>query len=136
MLTAMEVHQLPPALLRSGRIELWLEMKLPDEAARAAILRQHLADWPAEQETIDVAALAEQTPGFTGADLKRLAEDGKNLFGYDLALGKTPGEALDYFLAAVENIRQNKARYEEAESVARNGSRRERNRDGISVASS
>ena len=34
MMTAMEVGHLPPALLRSGRIELWLEMRLPDEAAR------------------------------------------------------------------------------------------------------
>jgi ATP-dependent 26S proteasome regulatory subunit len=38
MLTAMEVGHLPPALLRSGRIELWLEMRLPDAAARQAIL--------------------------------------------------------------------------------------------------
>src|SRR5205814_4732649 len=43
MLTAMDVGNLPPALLRSGRIELWLEMQLPNEAARAAILGLHLA---------------------------------------------------------------------------------------------
>jgi transitional endoplasmic reticulum ATPase len=30
MLTAMDVSNLPPALIRSGRIELWLEMHLPD----------------------------------------------------------------------------------------------------------
>jgi shikimate kinase len=47
MLTAMEVGHLPPALLRSGRIELWLEMCLPDEPARAAILESHLAAVPA-----------------------------------------------------------------------------------------
>ena len=38
MMTAMEVGHLPPALLRSGRIELWLEMALPDPSARAEIL--------------------------------------------------------------------------------------------------
>ena len=31
MMTAMDVGNLPPALIRSGRIELWLEMRLPDE---------------------------------------------------------------------------------------------------------
>jgi transitional endoplasmic reticulum ATPase len=34
IMTAMDVGNLPPALVRSGRIELWLEMRLPDEAAR------------------------------------------------------------------------------------------------------
>src|SRR5205085_7851375 len=40
MMTAMDVGNLPPALVRSGRVELWLEMRLPDEAARRAILEQ------------------------------------------------------------------------------------------------
>src|SRR5262245_7688798 len=35
MMTAMNVANIPPALLRSGRVELWLEMELPDEPARA-----------------------------------------------------------------------------------------------------
>ena len=34
ILTAMDVGNLPPALVRSGRVELWLEMSLPDESAR------------------------------------------------------------------------------------------------------
>ena len=44
MLTAMDVGHLPPALIRSGRVELWLEMRLPDEAARTAILEQMLEE--------------------------------------------------------------------------------------------
>ena len=43
MMTAMDVGSLPPALVRSGRIELWLETRLPDDAARGAILRAQLA---------------------------------------------------------------------------------------------
>src|SRR4029077_14071762 len=46
MLTAMNVAALPPALLRSVRVELWLEMQLPDENARLAILGQHLTPLP------------------------------------------------------------------------------------------
>ena len=34
VMTAMDVSHLPPALIRSGRVELWLEMKLPDAGAR------------------------------------------------------------------------------------------------------
>src|SRR5262249_59325748 len=47
MMTAMDVSHLPPALIRSGRIELWLEMRLPEEGARAEILAQSLATLPA-----------------------------------------------------------------------------------------
>ena len=39
MMTAMDVGNLPPALIRSGRVELWLEMSLPDESARRAIIQ-------------------------------------------------------------------------------------------------
>src|SRR5205807_3403711 len=36
MMTVMNVSSLPAALVRSGRIELWLETKLPDVEARAS----------------------------------------------------------------------------------------------------
>src|SRR5205823_3864395 len=70
MLTAMDVSHLPPALLRSGRVELWLEMRLPDEAARTGILRAHLRDLPAEYGEVELSRLVPTTEGFTGADLK------------------------------------------------------------------
>ena len=44
ILTAMDVGHLPPALIRSGRIELWLEMRLPDEAARSAAINSEKYD--------------------------------------------------------------------------------------------
>src|SRR5262249_46463499 len=84
IMTAMEVSNLPPALLRSGRIELWLEMKLPDTAAREAILNVHLTPRPAALAELDLHRVAEATERFTGADLKRLAEDGKNLLAREI----------------------------------------------------
>src|SRR5207244_2890188 len=71
MMTAMDVSHLPPALIRSGRIELWLEMRLPEEEARAEILSQALATLPAALGgDVDLPRLASATAGFTGADLK------------------------------------------------------------------
>lgn len=119
MLTAMEVGHLPPALLRSGRIELWLEMHLPDAAARAAILHVHVAALPESVGAVDLGHLADQTAGFTGADLKRLAEDGKLLLAQDRAQQVPLRPATEYFLQAVETVRANKARYAEAEACAR-----------------
>src|SRR5207253_471199 len=61
MMTVMDVGALPPALVRSGRVELWLQMNLPDEAARAAILRRHLAGLPASIGPVHEPRLARAT---------------------------------------------------------------------------
>jgi transitional endoplasmic reticulum ATPase len=118
MMTAMNVASLPAALIRSGRVELWLEMRLPNEEARAQILTRHVADLPAELQKVDVAALIPATEGFTGADLKRLVEDGKTLYAYDKAQQVEMKEPTDYFLVAVKGVRENKKRYAEAEAQA------------------
>jgi transitional endoplasmic reticulum ATPase len=119
MMTAMDVGHLPPALIRSGRIELWLDMRLPDEAARQAILDQLIAAMPAAFGPIDVPSLVQATSGFTGADLKRLIDDGKNLFAHDKVRGLALRPATEYFMNAVEVVHANKVRYAAAEARAR-----------------
>ncbi len=44
VMTAMNVASLPPALVRSGRIELWLETQLPDGMARMQMLYQNMRE--------------------------------------------------------------------------------------------
>jgi ATP-dependent 26S proteasome regulatory subunit len=119
MLTAMDIGSIPPALVRSGRIELWLEMRLPDEEARAAILADRTAALPAAMGPLDVARVAAETEGLSGADLKRLVDDAKLLFAYDVAHGTAARPAAEYFTAAAEVVRANQARYAEAEARAR-----------------
>lgn len=119
MMTAMNVGDLPPALIRSGRIELWLEMNLPDEAAREQILRTNLDTLPEEINHPDIARIVQATEGFTGADLKRLVDDAKVLYAYDLACERQAQPATSYYLAAVEKVLANKERYMEAEAIAR-----------------
>jgi AAA+ superfamily predicted ATPase len=119
MLTAMDVSHLPPALLRSGRVELWLEMKLPDAAARAAILARELAPVADALGPVDQEAVVEATDQLTGADLKRLVEDSKNLYAADLSRRRPVRPPTDYFLTAIEQLRQNKERYAQAEQIAR-----------------
>jgi predicted AAA+ superfamily ATPase len=120
MMTAMEVSHLPPALIRSGRIELWLEMRLPDAAARARILEQCLASVPSVLcQELDLSPVVVATEEFTGADLKRLVEDGKNLLAYDKAQGRPLAALTTYLAAAVEELRVNKEQYAQAEARAR-----------------
>ena len=119
MMTAMNVSSLPPALIRSGRIELWLETRLPDEEARLSILSDHVAKLPTVLQSVNVPELAAATDGMTGADLKRLIEDGKILYAYDRAQQGEMLPVTEYFLRAVETVRTNKERYTDAEAQAR-----------------
>jgi transitional endoplasmic reticulum ATPase len=119
MMTAMNVGNLPPAMVRSGRIELWLEMRMPDEAARAAILSMHLSQLPEFLAQVEATQIVSATEGFTGADLKRLVEDSKTFYAYDRAKGRPLRMPIEYFLAAMETVRANKERYAVAEAQAR-----------------
>lgn len=119
MMTAMDEANLPPALVRSGRIELWLRTSLPDEDARTAILRERVLRMPSAIGEIDVTALAAATESLTGADIKRVMEDGKILLAYDKARNLPLRPATDYFLEAIATVRENKERYAEAEARAR-----------------
>ncbi|HLY20761.1 MAG TPA: ATP-binding protein, partial [Bryobacteraceae bacterium] len=111
MITATDVHSLPPALLRSGRIELWLETRLPDAAARAAILSDRLSRLPPPLSGVAIDALAEASGGLTGADLRAAVEDGKLLFAHDRTAGKEVRPAQEYFLEAIETVRSNQRNY-------------------------
>ncbi len=118
MMTAMDVARLPPALVRSGRVELWLEMKLPGAQARAEILSSHLANLPEEIRQADVPKLIEATDGFTGADLKRMVEDGKAIYAYDRSRDVDPMPTTQYFMRAIEAVKENKQHYAAAEALA------------------
>jgi transitional endoplasmic reticulum ATPase len=119
MMTAMDVGNMPPALVRSGRIELWLETRLPSADARHAILSDHSAHLPSSVGQPDIAAIAAASEGLSGADLKRVVEDGKLLFAYDREKRGATEPATTYFLRAIETVRRNKEQYAAAEARAR-----------------
>jgi shikimate kinase len=111
MMTAMNPGSLPPGILRSGRVELWLETRLPDPAARGEILRERLADAPVLFASADLARVADAAHGLTGADLKAVVEDAKLLFAHDVSTG-TPLRAIEeYFLEAIREVHANHRNY-------------------------
>jgi cell division protease FtsH len=65
---------LDPALLRPGRFDRQIVVDRPDLRGREAILRVHAKGKPLA-DGIDLAVLARQTPGFTGADLANLINE-------------------------------------------------------------
>ncbi len=111
MMTAMDARCVPPAMLRSGRIELWLETRMPDEAARLEILSEKLSSLPEPLRSTDAPLLARESRGLTGADLKAVIEDGKLLFAYDKANGNQLRAVEDYFIEAIASVRGNQRSY-------------------------
>ena len=120
MMTAMNLQHLPPALVRSGRVELWLEMKLPDAEAKKRILAKHLSGIAADISNCDLPRVISATEGFTGADVKRLVEDAKSLYAFGRASGAQIRNATEYFVEAANGVRENKQRYAQAELAAQN----------------
>ena len=66
---------LDPALLRPGRFDRRVTLDRPDVRGREAILKVHVKGKPLEP-TVDLASLARGTPGFVGADLENLVNEG------------------------------------------------------------
>ena len=65
---------LDPALLRPGRFDRHVEIPLPNQAERAAILAVHARGKPVGSD-VDLDVVARATPGFSGADLANLANE-------------------------------------------------------------
>ncbi|HEC2148747.1 TPA: ATP-dependent zinc metalloprotease FtsH [Staphylococcus delphini] len=65
---------LDPALLRPGRFDRQIQVGRPDVTGREAILHVHAKNKPLD-ETVDLKAIAQRTPGFSGADLENLLNE-------------------------------------------------------------
>jgi cell division protease FtsH len=65
---------LDPALLRPGRFDRQVEIPLPNQRERAAILAVHSRGKPLGPD-VDLDVVARGTPGFSGADLANLVNE-------------------------------------------------------------
>lgn len=83
---------LDPALIRTGRFDRKVIIDLPDRADREEILKIHATRKPLAED-VNLKLIAERTPGFSGADLYSLMNEGailaarenrKKVFQYDL----------------------------------------------------
>lgn len=68
------LDMLDPALLRPGRFDRHIAVPLPDRRAREAILRLHTRNKPLADD-VDLAQLAKDTFGFSGAQLESVANE-------------------------------------------------------------
>lgn len=87
--TANNIHQLPPELIRKGRLDEIFFVDLPDLATRKAILLLHLSRRGIRTGSIDLNVLAKESDGFSGAELEQVVVAA--CYG---VFGKTDNESL------------------------------------------
>jgi SpoVK/Ycf46/Vps4 family AAA+-type ATPase len=68
--TANDISQLPPELLRKGRLDEIFFVDLPSETERAEVFRIHLTKRGRDPQQFDVAALVESSDQFSGAEVE------------------------------------------------------------------
>jgi hypothetical protein len=68
--TSNDISQLPPELVRKGRLDEVFFVDLPDAATRSEIFRIHLQKRDLIAEDFDLDALSEATDGYTGAEIE------------------------------------------------------------------
>src|SRR5690606_31585949 len=69
--TANDISQLPPELLRKGRLDEIFFVDLPTEEEREEIFRIHLARRKRDPEAFDLAALVAESKEFSGAEIEQ-----------------------------------------------------------------
>lgn len=74
--TSNDIESLPPELVRKGRLDEIFFVDLPTVEARAEILRIHLRRRAQDPGALDLAALAQQADGFSGAEVEQVVVAG------------------------------------------------------------
>lgn len=67
--TANDISQLPPELLRKGRVDEIFFVDLPSEKERAEILKIHIEKKKRKAKDFDLTEIAQKSKGFSGAEL-------------------------------------------------------------------
>jgi len=93
------LDDLDPALLRPGRFDRQIHVATPDLKGRREILAVHTRNKPLA-EAVDLAVIARQTAGLTGADLANICNEAAIQAGRAEAKEITPS----HFNAAVERV--------------------------------
>jgi ATP-dependent 26S proteasome regulatory subunit len=68
--TANDIRQLPPELLRKGRLDEIFFVDLPTEAERQEVFRIHLQRRGRKPNSFDLAELSRRSEGFSGAEIE------------------------------------------------------------------
>ncbi|RLE80299.1 MAG: AAA family ATPase [Thermoprotei archaeon] len=92
---------LDPALLRPGRFDRIIYVPPPDKAARLEIFKVHTRRMPLAED-VSLESLAEQTEGYTGADIAAVCREAAMTALREV--GKPTKVRMDHFISALKKI--------------------------------
>ena len=95
--TANDIEALPPELLRKGRFDEIFFVGLPEATARKQIFEIHLKKRKRDPTEFDLAKLAKQSEGFSGAEIEQAIVSGMHV-----AFSKQKQLSTEHILAALE----------------------------------
>jgi transitional endoplasmic reticulum ATPase len=104
------IDLIDPSILRPGRFGIHIKVKLPDIGARREILRLCFGA-TAERPAIDsplISELAGLTEGYSGAELRQLADDAKRIALKRTGYSRPAAPTLDDALRALETVSKNR----------------------------
>jgi SpoVK/Ycf46/Vps4 family AAA+-type ATPase len=73
--TANDISQLPPELLRKGRMDEIFFVDLPTQTEREEIIKIHLQKKKRNLDDYDIGKLAQKSKGFSGAELEEVVKE-------------------------------------------------------------
>lgn len=94
-----EPWTLDPAMMRPGRFDVKVYVPLPDAAARFRLLEIHMGQRPLADD-VDLAALVEETDGYSGADIKAVCQRAASRVFLETVAGAAPRQITRTDLAA------------------------------------
>ncbi len=93
--TANSVEELPPELMRKGRVDETFFVDLPGNASRAEIFRIHLKRRGEDLNRFDLSKLALSSKGFSGAEIEQVVVSAL----YEARAGRFPLDTSGIFVA-------------------------------------
>jgi len=86
-----EPWSLDPAVMRPGRFDARIHVPLPDSPARYRMLEMYLATRPIGDD-VDLAALCDRLEGYSGADIRSIADRAASIPFVESVQGQPPRE--------------------------------------------
>ena len=104
VVTAQDPDRLPPELLASGRIESWLETRLPGPAERGRMFQEQVAKLGESLRNVDPQPILSASDGFSAVDVRSAVEEAKALSAYDKLQNESAKSATGYLLEGVTQV--------------------------------
>jgi SpoVK/Ycf46/Vps4 family AAA+-type ATPase len=111
--TANNISQLPPELLRKGRLDEIFFVDLPTEPERRAIFKIHLQKRGRSAENFDVERLARHCDGFSGAEIEQAIVSGL----YDAFSEEKPLDTENILVSLAETVPLSKTMSEDLDRL-------------------